>query len=260
MPNGRCHHVCVRFEQLDLCRILLGLKPRPMKRLVALIMCAVSFLGFGQGSVIQEFPFNPDSNGDDFVGVTDLQSFLASYGQSFGSPPPSCVYDGSSIETWFVGILQDSVILDSVWFEMTLQDEGSYFVPGCPDPIVDTVSIHTYGMLRRPSATSNPGYTSGLDAWGSSTYTSINFNEGSGTYSLRLQFNYLQSLTNPPTGFFYSSYGPWRLAWDTTLPFTADIEFSEEGYLLVEWDSSLSGGLDSYLEHFLMIPYWHYAE
>ena len=48
----------------------------------------VSFLGFGQGSVIQEFPFNPDSNGDDFVGVTDLQSFLASYGQSFGSPPP----------------------------------------------------------------------------------------------------------------------------------------------------------------------------
>ena len=36
MYNSICHHACVRFEQLDLCRILLVLKPRPMKRLVAL--------------------------------------------------------------------------------------------------------------------------------------------------------------------------------------------------------------------------------
>lgn len=73
--------MCVRFEQLDLCRILLVLKPRPMKRLVALIMCAVSLGAAAQISF--DAPWNPDANGDAQIGVSDLQSFLAVYGQDF---------------------------------------------------------------------------------------------------------------------------------------------------------------------------------
>ena len=82
--------MCVRFEQLDLCRILLVLKPRPMKRLVALMMCAVS-LGVAAQSTIT-YPFNPDANSDGFVGVSDILEGVATY-DNFFSPGEIMVGD-----------------------------------------------------------------------------------------------------------------------------------------------------------------------
>ena len=70
------------FEQLDLCRILLVLKPRPMKRLVAMMMCAVSLVAAAQ---FPSLPYNPDENGDGLIGVVDLQGLLANYGNEFAS-------------------------------------------------------------------------------------------------------------------------------------------------------------------------------
>ena len=50
-----------------------------MKRLVALMICAVSL-----GAAAQfRLPYNPDENGDGFIGVADLQSFLTNYGNEF---------------------------------------------------------------------------------------------------------------------------------------------------------------------------------
>ena len=52
-----------------------------MKRLIALMMCAASLVVAAQISF--DAPWNPDANGDAQIGVSDLQSFLAVYGQDF---------------------------------------------------------------------------------------------------------------------------------------------------------------------------------
>ena len=51
-----------------------------MKRLITLMMCAVSL---GAAAQFPNLPYNPDENGDGFIGVVDLQGLLASYGSEF---------------------------------------------------------------------------------------------------------------------------------------------------------------------------------
>jgi len=53
-----------------------------MKRLVALMMCAVSL---GAAAQFPSLPYNPDDNGDGLIGVADLQGLLANYGNEFAS-------------------------------------------------------------------------------------------------------------------------------------------------------------------------------
>ena len=53
-----------------------------MKRLVALMMCAVSL---GAAAQFPNLPYNPDENGDGLIGVVDLQGLLANYGSEFTS-------------------------------------------------------------------------------------------------------------------------------------------------------------------------------
>ena len=53
-----------------------------MKRLVALMMCAVSL---GAAAQFPNLPYNPDDNADGLIGVADLQTLLANYGQEFSS-------------------------------------------------------------------------------------------------------------------------------------------------------------------------------
>ena len=52
-----------------------------MKYLITLLIAALSLNAFSQVSL--PFPYNPDSDGDQLIGVTDLQSLLSSYGQEF---------------------------------------------------------------------------------------------------------------------------------------------------------------------------------
>ena len=51
-----------------------------MKRLIALMMCAVSL---GAAAQFPNLPYNPDENGDGLIGVADLQGLLALYSQEF---------------------------------------------------------------------------------------------------------------------------------------------------------------------------------
>lgn len=51
-----------------------------MKRLVALMMCAVSL---GSAAQFPSLPYNPDGNNDGAIGVSDLQDFLSIYGSEF---------------------------------------------------------------------------------------------------------------------------------------------------------------------------------
>tara|TARA_Y100000991_G_C21911586_1_gene322560 strand:- start:126 stop:737 length:612 start_codon:yes stop_codon:yes gene_type:complete len=53
-----------------------------MKRLVALMMCAVGLCAAAQ---FPNLPYNPDENGDGLIGVVDLQGLLSNYGNDFSA-------------------------------------------------------------------------------------------------------------------------------------------------------------------------------
>ena len=61
-----------------------------MKRLVALMMCAVSLGAAAQSTIT--YPYNPDGNADALIGVTDLQDMLSVYGGAFS--PSEIQIDG----------------------------------------------------------------------------------------------------------------------------------------------------------------------
>ena len=52
---------------------------KPMKRLVAMMMCAVSLGAAAQVT----YPYNPDEDGNGQIAVGDLQGILATYGNEF---------------------------------------------------------------------------------------------------------------------------------------------------------------------------------
>jgi hypothetical protein len=54
-----------------------------MRTLITVVIAALSLNAFGQG--IPQLPYNPDENGDGFIGVPDLQALLSQYGLEFNS-------------------------------------------------------------------------------------------------------------------------------------------------------------------------------
>ena len=62
-----------------------------MKPFVALMMFAVSL---GVAAQFPNLPYNPDENGDGFIGVADLQGLLSNYGDEFDTAVLSA--DGES--------------------------------------------------------------------------------------------------------------------------------------------------------------------
>jgi hypothetical protein len=52
-----------------------------MKRLVAMMMCAVSLGAAAQSTIT--YPFNPDADGDSFIGVSDILEGVATYNAEF---------------------------------------------------------------------------------------------------------------------------------------------------------------------------------
>ena len=70
-----------------------------MKRIVALMICAVSLGAAAQSTIT--YPYNPDGNADALIGVTDLQDMLSTYGGAFS--PSDIQIDGVGL----VQIIQD---------------------------------------------------------------------------------------------------------------------------------------------------------
>ena len=66
-----------------------------MKRLVALMICAVSLVAAAQSTIT--YPYNPDGNADALIGVTDLQDMLSTYGGAFS--PSEILLDGETLTT-----------------------------------------------------------------------------------------------------------------------------------------------------------------
>ena len=47
------------------------------------------------------------------------------------------------------GITNGDIILDSIFIECELEDESSFFVAGCPDPITDSVDFRESNVIEQ---------------------------------------------------------------------------------------------------------------
>ena len=110
-----------------------------MKHFMSLIALVVAVTAGAQGTSIYEYPWNPDSNNDTYIGSEDLMGLLSTYGTQFGLPPEPCDYDGTALEDLLFGVADGSIVLDSIFIEFELEDVSSYYLTGCPDAITDTV-------------------------------------------------------------------------------------------------------------------------
>ena len=71
-----------------------------MKEIAVLLVMTLSTFVHSQGLV--EFPWNPDSDGDDFIGVNDLMALLSEYGTAFDEEE-LYLADDSLSATYFLG-------------------------------------------------------------------------------------------------------------------------------------------------------------
>ena len=124
-----------------------------MKRLVALMMCAVSL---GAAAQFPNLPYNPDENGDGLIGVVDLQGLLANYGNEFSGAVIS--EDGESAIT-FIGNMaypqcaQACKELPGKWAVPDVEDLGLVWDdihPGNDVGIRQTPQTPTFWIRYRP--------------------------------------------------------------------------------------------------------------
>ena len=110
-------------------------------RILTFALCLLCFSVSAQNNSINVYPWNPDSDNDNQIGVDDLQSFLTVYGNSFGLPPEPCTYDGTELEEWIGNWINGDIIVDSIYVEYEVEDISSFFIAGCPDQVSDTLIL-----------------------------------------------------------------------------------------------------------------------
>ena len=218
-----------------------------MKHLLTLTALLISSLAMGQ------MPYNPDSNGDDLIGATDLISVLGLYNTLMVDSSLTCSYEGTELESWVGGLFDGTLVLDSVYVEYFLSDSVETFLPGCPDPvIIQTVLDRSY-MLK------DIYYENGTsrDRWRAySTY--LGFNRrffldffDTGDYRISLSDYEIEDLTS----YQYSSTW-YEVGINVPIPFPENWTLNEDG-IQVDWRAN---DWVNNCEHFRLIPYWSEAE
>ena len=230
-----------------------------MKHLMTLIALVVAVTAGAQGTTIHEYPWNPDSNNDNLIGVDDLLDFLPVFGDEFGNPPEPCDYDGSSFEDFIAGVWNGDIVIDSIFFEYELRNVVEYFQAGCPDPVIDTV-IFTNSFITGTAAW-NPVPAlniifGGDDAYGGYANFRILFNGSNGTYKFRHYSATLNQLGFTSDGTFGIDTGPWSSSF--SLPFPDGWSMDENG-IHVD-DGWYENQWPFYATYMHILPYWHYAE
>jgi len=222
---------------------------------MTLMALAFAFTAGAQGTTIHEYPWNPDSDGDNLIGINDLLDFLPVFGDEFGNPPEPCDYDGTPLEDLVFGIADGSIVLDSMFIEYELEDVSTYYVLGCPDPVTDTLIFSNSVMLENVSFSGGSWYISGINSYGQPLEFQFYYNTTAGLYSFILTNYTISVLGFTNDGFFaqLSSQTEW-----SPIPFPEDWYLDEEGiHIESGWNE---GDWPYYANYLHILPYWHYAE
>ena len=105
---------------------------------MTLMALVVAVTAGAQGTTIHEYPWNPDSNNDNLIGINDLLDFLPVFGDEFGNPPEPCDYDGTPWRNVGGKLFRE--------ISLSIQSSSNYcsrqrrvFYPGCPESVTDTL-------------------------------------------------------------------------------------------------------------------------
>ena len=222
-----------------------------MKYLITLLTMAITITGLGQ-----QMPYNPDANGDDFVGVDDVLGVLGVYDTALMQPDLSCDYEGTDLEQLLGGIIAGSLILDSMYVEYHLVDTVTTYLPECPDPVqIETVLLRSYmatNIYAQLSAI-NPNVDWGVSYLGFNRSGYIRFYPDDGKFRLTLLDNEIEYLTSYPKT---TSWYPPNAQVTVPLPFPETWSLDEDG-IHVSWVPE-SWADDNLM--FRLIPFWHEAE
>jgi hypothetical protein len=93
--------------------------------LIALVVAATAG---AQGTTIHGYPWNPDSNNDNIIGVDDLLDFLTVFGDEFGNQTEPCDYDGTPLKDLMAGITNGDIFFDSFFLEYQLEDVSNSYL------------------------------------------------------------------------------------------------------------------------------------
>ena len=245
-----------------------------MKHLLALMALCVAFAAGAQHHTTV-WPYNPDINADGNYGSTDLLGFLPLYGTEPMPSPQLCDYEGTEWEDLFFGVLDYSIILDSVYFSFTATDVHTYFQPGCPDAVTDTVTVSDHIMMT------NTGNNNLMGPWsnGEQGYMSFYFNSEYNIYRVNLPMSEVVGVF-AQDGFFggAGSSSPKLIEFGLPLDvLTLDSTgVSYNDYTLSDWpyyegdytngnngpydDTSFDGYMAFADTNWSLIPYFHFAE
>ena len=226
-----------------------------MKNFFTLLFAALSFSAFSQNNAIHVYPWNPDANQDNSVGMGDLLSFLSVFGNEFGLPPEPCTYDGTALEEYIAGRLDGSIVLDSMYIEYELEDVSSYFQPGCPDAVTDTI-VFSNSVILFPYPYSNDVDCYGHDSYNQIFFFKIFYEAQYGSYEFQLRNDVFGPSGLDFDGFFGSSNNANLPA--VSLPFPEDWYMNEDGiHFESGWDEN---DWPYYANYMHILPYWHYAD
>ena len=203
---------------------------------------------FVSSLAMAQMPYNPDSNGDNMVGSTDLLSFLSFYGNELIQSDLTCDYEGTEVEQLIVGAITGAIQIDSVYVEYLILDTLEYYTPGCPELIVEPLALER-------SYTVYPSYfvvdeINQLDTELLSFYRQVTFRYLADQNSFYIGINDWE-VNNSLPNWYGSSSSP-----SEQLPFPEDWVLDEDG-IHVPW---VSNGWTANCENFRLIPFWSVAE
>ena len=226
-----------------------------MKHLTTLLTMAITLTGLAQ-----QMPYNPDANGDDFVGVDDVLGVLGVYDTALMQPDLQCDYEGTNLEQLFGGLIAGSLVLDSVYIEYSLVDSALTYLPECPDPvIIETVLERSYTLSGAYMGTVGGNPYTGCDDYHLGYYrrVEVGFSPNSGQWNFYVRDGEVEELTS------FGAISQWNQGGESnccipffTLPFPSSWTLDENG-INVDWNTS---EWVHNCQHFRVIPFWHEAE
>ena len=225
-----------------------------MKHLATLLTMAITLTGLGQ-----QMPYNPDANGDDFVGVDDVLGVLGVYDTALMQPDLQCDYEGTDLETAIVGLITEDFILDSAYIEYLILDTLRYFTPGCPDEVVEPIVLERSYTCTILSSNFYPGNTYTLaksNLYGFERQFQVYYSEDNNGFGVQVWDTEVGSLPNHGGASYWDDLSTPSQTSNVTLPFPAQWELNGDG-LQVDWRS---GTWVMEAENFRVIPFWHEAE
>ena len=170
-------------------------------------------------------------------------------------PNLECNYEGTDLEQLIGGLIDQTLVLDSVYVEYFYSDSILTYLPGCPDPVyVETILERSYVI----DDFSLDNYTESIEISGSIAL--LNFYRGlqlqfypeNGRYYFTMGDAEIASITNfPQQSVWQGQY--WNSA---VMPFPETWTLNEDG-IIVNWYSLQWVAA---CQNFRLIPFWHEAE